>query len=84
MAFKGDARIAELLLDHGARVDGAGRDRKTALMYAAMFSQLPGIELLLARGASPALQDAEGRTALDYARAMGAQVAAGRLEKLTG
>jgi hypothetical protein len=79
----GDVAIAELLLEHGAQVDGAGPDGKTALMFAAMFDRVAVLELLLARGAEPERQDAEGRTALDYAHAMGAQRAAERLAQPT-
>ena len=39
-AFKGDLQVATLLLDHGARVDAAGPNGKTALMFAAMFNRV--------------------------------------------
>ena len=77
-AFKGDLEMARLLLDHGADVH-ASPDGKTALMYAAMFNRLDIVELLLARGADPAARSAEGMTAAQLARAMGATDAAARL-----
>ncbi|RKH14429.1 ankyrin repeat domain-containing protein [Corallococcus sp. CA053C] len=82
-AFKGNLAITTLLLDRGARVDGAGPDGRTPLMFAAMFDKLEVLELLLQRGANPEQRDAAQRTARDYARSMGAQRAAARLESLS-
>jgi hypothetical protein len=75
-AFQGNAVIAQLLLDAGARVDGAGRDGKTPLMFAALFDRREVAELVLARGGDPHRCEAGGRSALDLAKAMGARRAA--------
>jgi ankyrin repeat protein len=57
-------RLAEL----GVPVD-AGNDRgHTPLMRAVIHDNVPAIEALLEAGADPHVRDAEGRTALDYAR----------------
>lgn len=80
-AFKGDALIAALLVEYGAEVDGAGPDGKTALMYAAMFDRGAVVDVLLARGARADHRDSQGHTALDVARAMGAQQAVTRLSR---
>ncbi|WP_375465671.1 ankyrin repeat domain-containing protein [uncultured Methylobacterium sp.] len=78
-AFKGDAAVATLLLAHGAAVDGTGDGSRTALMTAAMFDRTEIVALLLAHGADPDLRDAEGRSAADMARAMGAQATPAQL-----
>ncbi len=80
-AFKGDAEIAWLLLDHGAAPDGAGPDGKTPLMFAAMFDRPELIDLLLSRGADAARSDASGNTAFSLACAMGADGALAALER---
>jgi ankyrin repeat protein len=71
-AFKGDLQVATLLLDHGAQVDAAGPNGKTALMFAAMFNRADIARLLLARGADPFRLDADGVSMLEAARKMGA------------
>jgi ankyrin repeat protein len=72
-ARAGDAaELATLLLDHGAQVDTAGPNGKTALMFAAMFNRADIARLLLARGADPFHVDADGNSLLDAARKMGA------------
>jgi len=53
-------------------------------MTAAMFDRAQIVELLLARGADPALRDAKGLTALEQARAMRARVTPGLLEAAAG
>lgn len=78
-AFKGNEAIATVLLDAGANVDGTGPDGRTPLMFAAMFDKLEMMELLIQRGADHRLRDADKRSALDYARSMGAARAAERL-----
>jgi ankyrin repeat protein len=75
--------VAALLLDHGARVDGAGPDGKTPLMFAAMFDQVAVVDLLLTRGAAPDRQDVSGNTAASLARGMSAARAATRLDPVT-
>lgn|GEM_PF-926252 len=68
----------DLLLDHGADVNTAGRNGKTALHYAAAAGHAKVVRLLLDRGADPSLRDGDGHTALDLARDRG-KVACGEL-----
>ena len=77
-AFKGD------LVEGGAQVEGASFDGRTALMMAAMFNRGEIIDYLISKGADPKAKDANGITALDAARTMGATEAVAQLEKLLG
>ena len=79
VAFKGEAAIARLLLEHGAKADGIGGDR-TPLMVAAMFDKIEIARLLLEHGAEPAARDKAGLGALDLARSMGATAVPALLE----
>jgi ankyrin repeat protein len=74
--FKADMAMMKLLLDHGADVESPTSDGKTALMMAAMFNNIPAIELLISRGANPLRADDSGTTALQVAQRMGATQAA--------
>lgn len=76
--------MVELLLAHGADVNSAGPDGKTALMMAAMFNRTELVELLLARGANPQARDSRGLSVLDAARIMGAPDTAALLEQKLG
>ena len=60
-----------LLLDHGADINAAGPNGKTALHYAVTAGYASTITLLLERGADTTLVDHEGHTALSLARAAG-------------
>jgi hypothetical protein len=75
VVFKDDMALVNLLLEHGAEVDGGPAGAKTPLMYAAMFNHRVMLERLLSAGADPALTDADGKTAIDLARAMQADEA---------
>ena len=57
----------ELLLSKGARVDDADDRGRTALMIAAELGRDAVVELLIARGASTALKDRDGKSAFDLA-----------------
>jgi ankyrin repeat protein len=64
--------VAEALLNHGAEIDARDRDqRATPLERAASWGRKDVVELLLARGANPAVKDRDGKTALDLAIANG-------------
>jgi ankyrin repeat protein len=58
---------ARELLDSGAPVDGRAPDGSTSLHRAAREAHAALVELLLARGADPALADTAGWTALHHA-----------------
>ena len=73
--------MLELLLTHGADANGCPQGGKPPLMYAAMFNRTDMLERLLRAGADPQATDDEGKTALDLARAMGAQDAIALLEQ---
>ena len=69
--FKGDTAAVEALLER-VDVNAHSGDGRTALMIAAMFNRTEIMELLLRRGADPALQDVTGMTGRALAEAMGA------------
>jgi ankyrin repeat protein len=79
--FKANLEIAELLLEKGADVDGAGPDGRTALMMAAMFDRSEMVELLLSHGADVTRQDASGPTLPAIAAAFGAKATPGQIEQ---
>jgi hypothetical protein len=60
-----------LLLSQGARVDPRAPNRRTPLMLAAQYASEEVIGTLLATGADPSIQDQNGATAADLARAQG-------------
>ena len=64
------SEIAELLLKHGANVEGGSPDGKTPLMMAAMFNRQAILELLLANGARIDAVDSRGMTAVSLAKMM--------------
>jgi ankyrin repeat protein len=71
--------VIETLLEHGADVEGASPDGRTALMIAAMFNRVEIVDLRIARGANPDARDAGGFSARDAAEKMGAPDTAARL-----
>ena len=62
----GNRAAAELLLDHGAAIDGTGG--WSPLEEALYWNNGNVIELLLERGANVHLRDGTGASALSYAR----------------
>jgi len=58
-------------LNAGAQIDAQDGRGKTALNWAATSNLGPIVELLIARGANPAVKDSKGKTAQDYARVLG-------------
>lgn len=66
-----NAAITRLLLEHGAKVNAVGKDKKTALMWAAedplSDGRLDVVQILLAHGAQVNAVDSAGRTALMWA-----------------
>eukprot|EP01050_Picozoa_sp_SAG11_P026553 SAG11_NODE_6402_length_1321_cov_1.032733_1_plen_90_part_00 len=56
------------MLEHDFEVDFAGEGGATALHFATQANDLPLILLLLAYGASPALRDATGESAITFAQ----------------
>ncbi|MGK5036276.1 ankyrin repeat domain-containing protein [Janthinobacterium sp. LB3P118] len=79
VAYKGYLDIAELLLQHGAKVEGSSPDGKTPLMMAAMFNRLAILDLLLQHGARIDAVDSRGMTAVSLARSKNAQETLARL-----
>ncbi len=55
--------MIEALLSHGADVEGASPDGRTALMTAAMFNRTDIVDLLIAHGANPDARDHRGLSA---------------------
>jgi len=70
-ALNGYTRIAELLLQAGARVDDRNDNDYTPLMKAAYMNQLGAIKVLLRYHPDLSLQDETGMTALSIAQAKG-------------
>jgi hypothetical protein len=63
----GQTQSVAALLDAGATIDRANSSGMTPLMLAAGYGQRDIVQLLLARGAEPALRDRNGEAAVDYA-----------------
>lgn len=70
-AYTGRREIVELLLRHGARVNGRDHYRRTPLMAAAMAGRAEVAALLLAHGAELEAVACETETALYWAAAWG-------------
>jgi hypothetical protein len=71
-ASAGELAACELLINHGARLDGHTRiTRQTPLIEAAQEGRLEVVRLLLRRGAETATRDAAGLTAEDWAAGNG-------------
>lgn len=66
-AWRGDAVMARTLLDAGATVDRPARAGCTPLIWAARNGKTETVQLLVANGASPFLEDGHGNNALTYA-----------------
>lgn len=77
-AGQGHVRLLSSLIDHGSDIHAFSKMGCTALMMAAYQGQIDAIRLLLARGASTAAQNAEGRgeCALHWAAMLGQTEAA--------
>ncbi len=75
------AAMVELLLEHHAYIDAASPNGSTPLMMAARYGDIRSLGLLLSSGADPTLQNEQGLTALDFARAAGRRDALERLER---
>jgi ankyrin repeat protein len=76
-------RWSRALVEGGAQVEGSSFDGRTALMMAAMFNRRH-CRLPDQQGADPKARDANGITALEAARTMGAVDTVAQLEKLLG
>ncbi|PGH15562.1 hypothetical protein AJ79_02344 [Helicocarpus griseus UAMH5409] len=60
--------MAELLLEHGAKVNAVNRKGRSALMEAALWDRLENVQLLLKRGADKYLRDDEKFLAVNFAQ----------------
>ena len=80
LARNGASGLLVPLLDAGVPVDLRTSKGETLLMLAAGNNHAETVQLLLEKGADTAATDADGTTALEHARAAGAQDA---IEKLS-
>ncbi len=62
----GDGGVFELLIKHGAEMNGQDQSGKTPLIHAAEFADKARVESLLSLGADPTIADHDGLTAYDY------------------
>ncbi len=69
-ACGGYVDVVGILLDYGAVIDAAGMDGLQPIHLAVIKGDDKMVEFLLARGAYVLARDIEGRTAMDYARAL--------------
>jgi len=67
MAWKGDVRQGEQLIDTGANVDTRGENGETPLVWAIVGDNKEFVKLLVAKGADVNAQDKRGRSILGYA-----------------
>jgi len=63
-AVHGHLHVMDVLLRHGADIDGAGSGGATALHFAALTFQLDALQFLLNRGARVSVVNEDGRTPL--------------------
>lgn len=66
-AGRGDMPMLELLLGRGAKLEGSGRDGRTALMTAAAKGQIAAVRKLISMGAVVDVPKVDGTTALFWA-----------------
>lgn len=59
-------KTTELLISHGAKINGRSRDGITGLLAAAMEGQYDVMEFLLGKGADATMRDADDSTAWSY------------------
>ncbi|MFM2275068.1 MAG: hypothetical protein RL211_940 [Pseudomonadota bacterium] len=67
-ATKGHVEIIRLLLDEHAYIDASSPNGSTPLMMAALYGTPAAVKLLLEAGADPMIKNAQGLTAIDFAR----------------
>ena len=79
VAFKGDDRIATMLLAQKCDVNARNHAGQTALMMAALFNRTEQIGMLLRAGADPTIVDASGRSAAGVAASQGNDAVASQL-----
>lgn len=72
-AERGDIKLLELLLSHGAEIDCPDQFGRTALHYAVKHVHLPVVRKLLGWGADTEVADCEGLTPLHLAVDAGAE-----------
>lgn len=75
-----EAQIVRLLLDKGAPVDARSPNGSTALMMAARYGTEQSVALLLEHKASLELRNDRGMNAADFARSVGREALAQRLD----
>ncbi|XP_063802947.1 ankyrin repeat domain-containing protein 35 isoform X2 [Pseudophryne corroboree] len=66
-ALRNHPTVCSLLLDRGAELDHADREKKTALILACEKDNIQAAETLITKGADPRLKDSKGYDPLYYA-----------------
>lgn len=75
-----EVRLVSLLLERGAQVDALSPNGSTPLMMAARYGSDDSALLLLSRGASTTLRNQKDMNAADFARSVGRDALATRLQ----
>lgn len=83
-AGHGRESIAELLIQHGAKVNARYIDGSTALMRAVRSGDSKLVEMFLEKGADPSIKDNKGKTAIEYAKELGDQYMVTALKSTKG
>jgi ankyrin repeat protein len=76
-----EVKLLTLLLDRGAAIEATSPNQTTPLMMAARYGPHDAAELLLSRGANARARNDQGLSAADFARAVGRDALAGKLEQ---
>ena len=81
-ATGGQLRVAAFLIGAQAEVDAGSPNGSTPLMMAGMYGNADTVKLLLESGADPAIRNAQGLSALEFAQRAGRADSAALIEQV--